>query len=146
MTVTKTETLQEVLERAHPNDLADALRKVGGKFFAAIKATFVGLTAAAAHDITNAAHKAAATVLGVTLETGENLPAMATTPMVRVTAGAAAAGPRIITDSGGTPSATVATLSADGTTLTFEGAVTAFVLEYQPRSTTALTEKFAPSV
>jgi hypothetical protein len=49
---------------------------------------------------------------------------------VRVTGGAAAAGPRQVTDAGGTPSATVATLSADGATLTFEGTVTDAVISY----------------
>jgi hypothetical protein len=49
---------------------------------------------------------------------------------VRVTGGAAAAGPRQVTDHGGTPSATVATLSADGATLTFEGNVTDAVISY----------------
>ena len=53
----------------------------------------------------------------------------------RVTGGAAAAGPRVITDEGGTPDATagqlaVATLSADGKTLTFEANVTDAELSY----------------
>ena len=59
----------------------------------------------------------------------------------RVTAGTALAGPRVITDSGGTPTAPaganalpgVATLSDDGTTLTFDAAVTNVTVEYVPR-------------
>ena len=46
---------------------------------------------------------------------------------------AAAAGPRIVTDAGGSASATVCTLSADGTTLTFEANVTGAVVSYMPR-------------
>ena len=61
----------------------------------------------------------------------------------RVTAGAAAAGPRAFTDEGGTPSATLATLSADGTTITFEAAVTDAVVDYLPRSEADITADFA---
>jgi len=49
---------------------------------------------------------------------------------VRVTAGAAAAGPRQVTDAGGTPAAALATLSADGKVLTFEANVTDAELSY----------------
>ncbi len=49
---------------------------------------------------------------------------------VRVTAGAAAAGPRLVTDAGGTPDANTATLSADGATLSFEADVTEAELLY----------------
>ena len=147
MTTTMTETVQDVLAVASPNQLSDALRKVNlGHKLATVKATFVALASAAAQDITTAAAKAAATITGIDLDTGENLPAIGTPISVRVTAGAAAAGPRQITDAGGTPSATVATLSNDGKTLTFEAGVTAFVLVYQPREAVVLTTQFAPSV
>lgn len=145
MTTTKTATLQEVLEEANPNTLADAMRKVGGKKFATVKVTVAALVAAASFDITSAAFKAAITsLLGITLENGENLPPIGNVATLRVTAGAAAAGHRDVTDVGGTPAATIATISDDGKTLTFEANVTAFVLTYEPREATALTDVFAP--
>jgi len=56
----------------------------------------------------------------------------------RVVSGAAAAGARTMSDMGDTPTATVATLSDDGTTITFEAGVTEAVVEYIPRSATAM--------
>lgn len=55
---------------------------------------------------------------------------------VRVLAGAAAVGPRLVTDSGGTPDASTATLSDDGKTLTFEGDVTQVELKYTSHAIT----------
>jgi hypothetical protein len=49
-----------------------------------------------------------------------------------------------MTDAGGTASATVALLSDDGKTLTFEGTVTDFVVEYIPRASTDMTSDFTP--
>lgn len=147
MTTSKTETIQEILTLANPNQLADALRKVDlGNKLATVKAVFVALASAAAQDITTAAAKAAATVTGITLDSGENLPALGAWVTLRVTAGAAAAGPRKLVDAGGTADANNALISDDGKTITFEAAVTAFVLTYQPREAVALTTKFAPSV
>lgn len=147
MTTSKTETIQEILTLANPNQLADALRKVDlGNKLATVKAAFVALASAAAQDITTAAAKAAATVTGITLDSGENLPALGAYVTLRVTAGAAAAGPRKLVDAGGTADANNALISDDGKTITFEAAVTAFVLTYQPREAVDLTTKFAPSV
>lgn len=149
----KVDTIQEVLERSNPNDLADALHKLDfGKMNAVVKATFTGLTSAAAQNITTAAAKAAAVITGITLEAGENLPPIGELVSLRVTAGTLAAGDSILTDAGGTAKAIGATnnhvtiLSDDGKTLTFQAAVTAFVLVYVPRSKVPLTDKFAPSV
>lgn len=148
MTTTKTNTLQEELELANPNTIADALKAAGlARQLASIKATFVGLASASAHDVTTAASRAAATVVGAVLETTEVLPPISPGCEVRVTAGAAAAGPRQITDAGGTASATVAKLSDDGKTLTFEAGVTAFVLVYRPASVNALdTSSFSNEI
>ena len=144
MTTTKAKTLAQVLEQANPNLVADALRKIDlARMLDPVKVTFAGLASAAAQNITTAAARAAATVdQGLKdLIAGEGLPPILSVVALRVTAGTLAAGPAIVTDSGGTPtaigtgSAHVATLSDDGKTLTFQAAVTGFVLEYIPRST-----------
>lgn len=143
MTTDKDQTLQRELSKANPNTLPDALRAVDlGMKLSVIKATFASLTSAAAQDITTAAAKAAATVEGIDLDEGQNLPPIGKVITCRVTAGAAAAGHRNITDEDGTPSSSLATLSDDGKTLTFETTVTGFVLTYEPRSAVDLTESF----
>lgn len=132
-TATSTTTLQKLLSDANPNLIADMLRKANlGLMFSRIKAAFTGLTSSATQNITTAAAKSAATISGVTLDTGVNLPPIFHPIAVRVTAGTAAAGVRLVGDSGATPSATVCALSDDGTTLTFEAAVTGFVVIYAP--------------
>lgn len=138
-TVTKDQTVQTVLNDANPNEIADGIRKLAlGNMLSPVKVTFAALGSAAAQDITTAAAKAAATYTGITLALGEELPAILNVRTLRVTAGAAAAGARFVTDAGGTASTTVALLSDDGKTLTFEDTVTGFVLEYTPRSANAL--------
>lgn len=135
--------LRNTLDSGNPNNLGDVLALVKlGTALSPIKATFTALASAAAQDITTAAAKAAAVRVGIDLETGENLPAALVIQSVRVTAGAAAAGPRQLADSGGTPSATVATVSDDGKTITFEAGVTAFVIVYHARPFTALTTSY----
>lgn len=133
-TVTTPPTLQNKLDRAEPGNLADVLRQIKlGTMLTPTKKTLSALAASATHNITDAAHGSLAPILKVTA--------------LRVTGGAAAAGVRIITDSAALAAATVAALSDDGTTLTFEDTVTGFVLEYIPRSAvdmTALSE-FAPT-
>lgn len=121
-TVTEELTLAKALSEANPNRLSNALHKVDlGQVFTPQKKT---VSQAAAATITLS-------------------PPALSVPMVRVTAGAAAAGPRIVTDAGGTPSATVCTLSDDGATLTFEGNVTGAVIgAYIPRSAADVTAKF----
>lgn len=155
MTTTKTETIQEVLETANLNQLADGLKKIDfAKMLATVKAAMTGLAAAAAFDITTAAVKAAAIVGGIVLESGENLPPIGAVVSLRVTASGTAnsVGTYAVGDAGSTPvsptagaNVGLATLSDDGKTLTFPTTVTAFVLQYQPRAAAALTTKFAPS-
>lgn len=146
-TTTKTETIQAALNQANLNELPECLKRVKlGNVLGPAKVTFTGLTSSATQDITTTAAKAAGVISGLDLDVGENLPAINGVYSVRVTAGAAAAGPRQMTDAGGTASATVAKISDDGKTITFEAAVTAFVLSYVPRSSTALSSAYAPSV
>lgn len=134
MTVSKEQTLQQILSAANPHQLADALRAVDlGLKFSVIKVVFAGLTSAAAQNITTAAAKAAATVTGVTLDSGQLLPAIAQVVTCRVVTGTAT-GDRSITDAGGTATTAKALLSDDGKTLTFEAVITAFTLTYIPRS------------
>lgn len=121
------ETLQSALDEANPNKLADALQQVKlGSVLTPVRATFTGLADVAAHDLTDAAHGELAPIL-VPLS-------------VRVTAGTGAVGNRALIDAAGTPAAPgangvgLATLSADGKTITFEAGVTAFIVEYLPRS------------
>lgn len=139
MTTTRTTTVREVLSSGNANKIPDAMQKIKvGNQLSKIKVTFAALTSAAAQDITTAAAKAAATILGISLQTGELLPAIGSVVTLRVTAGTLAAGPALVTDAGGTATAIgalsnhVVLLSDDGKTLTFQAAVTGFVLEYYP--------------
>jgi len=126
-TTTKAETIALALDQGNVNKIGDALALVKlGTMVTPLKLTFTGLTAAAAHDLTNVAH-------------GSNLPALVISTLRATTVGTAAAGARFITDAGGTASATVALLSDDGKTITFEGTVTGFIVEYMPRATNDVT-------
>jgi hypothetical protein len=147
MTTDKLMTLQMALTKANPNDICDALRKVDlGMKMSVVKVVFASLTSAAAQDITTAAAKAAATVTGITLDPGQNLPAIGKVITCRVTAGAAAAGSRSVTDAGGTATTLIALLSDDGKSLTFESTITGLVLTYEPRSAVAPTAEFGSAV
>ena len=154
MTTTKDATIQEVLDQGDLTDLGNAAKKIElGKVLAPVKAVFTGLADVAAHDITTAASKAAATVTGIdALETDEMLPDIGTVVSVRTTAGTLAVhGAHTVADAGGTalvPNAAyagVCLLSDDGKTLTFQAGVTAFVLVYRPRPKLAVTTRFAPN-
>ncbi len=111
-------SLKVALNTANPTNLPDALKKtLLGDMLAGKKVTV--------------AQAAAATI-------PLSPPALNGTVQCRVTTvGTAAAGVRQITDVAGTPSATVATISDDGATLTFEGTVTGAVISYVPRPTDA---------
>jgi hypothetical protein len=135
VTSTAVETLQAALDRADPNKLADALRKVKlGSMLSPLKVTFASMTSVAEQNITSAANFAAATINQGSAAYTRNLPPILAIDSMRVTAGTAATGERTIGDSGATTSTTVAKLSDDGTTLTCEAAYTGMVLEYIPRS------------
>lgn len=140
-TATLNETVQRALDDANPNEVADALQKVNlGTVLTPLQRTFTGLVSQATQDLT--AIDATGEAAG-----GDNPQRLAALSIstLRVTAGAAAAADRLVSDSGGTPSATVATLSDDGTTITFEAAVTAFVATYIPRAGVDMAEDFADS-
>ena len=65
-------------------------------------------------------------------DASKKLPAALVIGSLRVSTGTAT-GDRQITDAGGTPSTTVASLSDDGKTITFEAAITVFVINYIPK-------------
>lgn len=150
MTTTKEKDIRQTLNETNLNRLAEALAKIkAGNAASKIKVTFASLTSSATIDITTAASKAAGTISGITLATGENLPPIGQVVALRVTAGTATAGDRHVSDVGGTAAAPhaagvpgIATLSDDGTTLVFEAAVTGFVLVYYPAPYVALNTSF----
>jgi hypothetical protein len=136
-------------DRGNPNQVADALHAIKlATMLDPVKVTISGLVAIAAVDITTLLKGAATLVINsglAGLKTNEALPPILMARTLRVTAvGTAATGARLTTDAGGTASATVALLSDDGKTLTFEGTVTGLVLEYIPRSATAFDTLLAP--
>lgn len=131
-TTNEVQTLQVVLDKANPETLADALRKVKlGTLLTPLKITKTGMTLAAAHDITDHEH-------------GHNPPILAIIALRVTVKDTAAFGVRMIGDAAATLSTTVARLSDDGKTITFEGTVSGFVLEYIPRSDVDMTDVFAP--
>jgi len=159
MTTTSVKTLRLSMNRASPNEVADILRRIKfGNMLEPIKVTFASLTAAAAIDITTAASKAGATIVGgLTLATSELLPAIGQVVGLRVSASGTAGslGAYIVSDSGATPivppggagaAVGIATLSDDGKTLTFPNTVTGFVLTYLPRAAVDMDSDFAPNV
>jgi len=131
-TAGKSQTIQDVLNESNPNKLADAaaLAKLGDAL-AGLKKTLTGLTSAASFDLTT---------IDDPDVSGQKLPAALSISVLRVTAGAAAAGIRQMSDALDTPSATLATLSDDGKTVTFEAGVTGFIIQYVPKQD--LTAKF----
>lgn len=141
VTTTKDQTIKEVLNRATPGELADALRKLAlGTMFTPLKLVKTGLTAAASFDITSAALGSNPAALGVF--------------SLRVTASGTAnsVGSYSMSDAAGTPvsptagaNVGLATISDDGKTITFPTTVTAFVMEYLPRPAADLSGLFANS-
>lgn len=152
---TAKKSLFTVLNEAAQGLFDRALAQVKlGRVLQPVKVTVTGLAAAAAHDITSAATLAGATVdQGLDdIAVGEALPPILAVRSLRVTAvGTGALGPRSVFDSGATPGAPGATgpgiakLSDDGTTITFEGTVTGFVIEYIPRSNVDLGTEYVLS-
>ena len=136
-TTNRATTVQSALNDGNVNVFGAAAQLLKlGNVLSPIKVVVTGLTASATVNITAAATKAAATITGFTpaLATGQNLPAIGSIDTLRVTTvGTGATGVRAVTDAGGTASSSVALISDDGTTLTFEGTVTGFVMWYWPR-------------
>lgn len=154
-TTTAAYILQTMLDEANPNLLSDALRKVKlGHMLSRVKITVASLTATATPDVTSDSVLAASTVSGITLATGENLPAIGQLISLRVTASGTAGslGTYVFTDAGGTAlvppggasaAVGIAEISDDGTTITFPNTVTGFVLEYWPAPYTATSTAVA---
>ena len=154
-TTTADVTLQQILNRANPNQLNAGLLKVKlGNVLGPVKVVVTGLTAASAIDITSAAVRAAATITGLDRAAEDNLPAINLVKTLRITASGTSAslGAYIVTDAGGTAivppggasaAVGVALLSDDGKTITFPNTVTAFVLEYMPRPEAVLSTVWA---
>ena len=132
VTTTAAQTINTVLDQADPDLLSDALRQVKlGTLLTPLKETITNATVNAAIVLTKPAL------------------AVITCRVSDVSGGAGALGDRVVSDSSGTPSAphatgvpAIATLSADGTTITFEGTVKAAVVTYIPRSYTDITGAF----
>lgn len=131
-TTTVANTLQLELNKANPNTLADVLRQMQlGTMLAPTKAALTNNPAA-----NTVALNPPALIVGACLVTG---------------VGTAATGPRAVTSAAGTAVAPtmagqpgVALLSDDGTTLTFEGTVSAVTVEYIPRSAVDLATTSFP--
>ena len=149
VTISEKQTLARILDRANPNQIADALALVKlATMLDPVKITLAGLTASAAIDLTAIKKGDAELTINQGLKNLADkspLPPILIGSTLRVTAvGTAALGARMVSDAGATPSATLATLSDDGKTLTFEGTITGLILEYIPRSNTDFGTLFAP--
>jgi|SRR5580765_2227357 len=144
MTLTAVPTLQQKLDTATPNDLADLLALVKlGTMLAPLKRAFTGLAASASFDLT--------TIDGTGEVVGASNPnrlAALSVTALRCTASGTGntVGSYAMTDTGGatvSPTAGanlgVAKLSDDGKTITFPTTVTGFTIEYIPRSKTAMS-------
>ena len=149
MTTTITPTLQNQLNNADPNEVADILRQVAlGDILTGFKRTFTGLAAAATYNLT--ALDASGETAG---SANPNRRGVLALKSLRVTAATTAntVGSYALTDAAGTklsPTAStvvgLAQISDDGTTLTFPTAdVTAFVIEYIPTPLASMTASAA---
>lgn len=146
-TTTRTETLQRVADQGNLNTMGDVARlQKAGHMACVIKATVTGATSTTIQVITDLIGVANVTVAGIDLDDGEALPAIQLISSCRVTAGSASATLRQVADSGASATTSNVLLSDDGTTLTFEAAVTGFILVYTARSFTDMTDEFATGV
>lgn len=130
-TANKDLTIQAALNLGNPNVGWAAMQKAkAGDALQGFQKTLTGLASASSFDLTTLDDPDDVTV---------KLPAALAVSALRVTAGAAVAGPRLMSDGGdtaaqiGTSGVYIATLSDDGKTITFEAGVTAFVINYVPK-------------
>ena len=160
MTTTKETDLRQVLNSGNDNHVAEALKKIkAGNMASVIRVVVASLTATAAPNITSAAVKAAATsILGITLDEGENLPAIGVVVALQLVASGTAAslgtyivGPTGTPPAGATPlvppggaqaAVGIASLSDNGEVLTFPNTITGFSLTYIPRPFVALNTSY----
>jgi len=150
-TTTVKQTVASVLDAGNATNIEDALSLIGlGRMLTPIKVVAASLTAADSFDITTAAFKAAATLTGITLASGQNLPAaQQVLGLVRVvTGGTTYVGCYAVAPVGATvvTAATsgvvgICTLSDDGKTLTFPSSTqaTAITFFYLPVPKTAMS-------
>ena len=138
-TTSVVQTIKEVLDKADPNTIADAFRKM----------LFGTMMTPIDETITLAA--VATTVNLLTQSTAKKAALFVRSVRVTdVTGGASDVGDRIVSDAGGTPAAKAAlaagvcTLSADGTLLTFDATILKVRVVWFPVPDTALTTVFAP--
>lgn len=140
-TVAAVNTPRDQINSGAVGQVEDGLKKIrAGNMLSRIKVSVTGLTGAgltgATQDITSAAILALATVSGISLKSGETLPAIGAVTSLAVLGGSTGStGPRAVMPTGvtgSTASATVATLSDDGKTLGFEASVAGFVIVYNP--------------
>lgn len=140
MTTTIAPTLQNELDKARVDEMADIFRLMKlGTMLTPLKRVFTGLTGAATYDLT--ALDASGETVGVSNPNRCALLHLVSLRVVTATT-ATVAGTYILTDKDGDlVSATthtvvgIAKISDDGKTLTFPSAdVTAFTIEYLPRS------------
>lgn len=139
---TDSQSILAVLQSANPNTLPDMLRlQRVDRMFQPISATCT-ITSGTSIDLTTlrvvASGAGAVVSSNSPIELGELLPPIRYLRSLRVVTGTAT-GARAITDAAGTPSTTLATLSEDGKTLTFEAAITVFLLVFYGASDTAPT-------
>jgi hypothetical protein len=138
MTTTSTKTIQNALDNAEPGELESALQKIAlGSMLTPIEET-ITLVAVATHvDLLtdSSAGKAAQQVIYCRVTS--------------VVGGTGAAGCRQVFDASATPRAPagggqpgVATISADGNTITFEGTVKAVLIKWLPVPTVATSTTF----
>lgn len=151
-TTTADVTLLQILNKGNLNTLGLALAKMKlGNMNAAVKLTVTGLTAAGSFDITSTTIRDAAntgSITGLERVASDLLPPISVVKTLRVTASGTAnsVGSYAMTDAGGTAvspmagtNVGLAKISDDGTTISFPSTVTAFILEYVPRSAVDMT-------
>lgn len=123
MTTTADLTIQGALNEANPSRAWAAVQKAKlGDAMRGLQKT-ITITSAASFDLTT---------IDDPDDTSKKLPAALVISSLRVVTGTAA-GIRQISDAGDTPSATLATLSDDGKTVTLEAVITVFVINYIPK-------------
>ena len=137
-TVAAVNTPRDQINGGAVGQVSDGLKTIkAGTMLSKVKVVVAGLTAAgltgAAQTITSAATLALATVTGISLKSGETLPAIGNIHALAVAGGSTGAtGARIIAPAGTTASATVCAVSDDGKTLTFEASVAGYTIIYNP--------------
>lgn len=140
-TVAAVNTARDQINGGAVGQVEDGLKAIrAGTMLSKVKAVVQGLTGAGltglSQDITSAGVKALATVTGISLKSGENLPPIGIIGTLFVLGGSTGStGARAIMPAGATGatvSATLATVSDDGKTLAFEASVAGFVIEYMP--------------